>query len=411
MDPQETFAKEYRARLMQAARDEKIKRALSRAIASFRKNVDTALSAFPHTVKLTREVRRIKEESVERMEELVEAAATSVRKAKGEAYLAKDGREAEKIIGELVGSGKLVVKSKSLTGEEIELRQYLERRGNQVYETDLGEFIVQQLDIKPMHILNPSIHVPREAVAEMLRKLTGEEVPPDIAEEVQVVRRLLRGKFFEAHVGISGANVVSADTGSLFILENEGNARLATGAPPKHIALVGMEKVVPTLQDAWKVAEVTWRYAGYAAPSYLNMITGPSKTGDIEKAITYGVHGPRELHVVFLDNGRLNFSRHPVLKEALYCLRCGNCLYECPVFSLTAGYFGDRYFGGIGAVWAAIVSGDIYGEEFYRAIPLSYTCLTCGRCKVRCPVEIDVPEMIVELRKLAVRRFLEKPPS
>ena len=171
-------------------------------------------------------------------------------------------------------------------------------------------------------------------------------------------RELLREKFFKADVGISGANVIAADTGALFLIENEGNIRLATSAPPIHIALIGMEKVVSNLGDAFKVAEVTWRYANYTVPAYVSMISGPSKTGDIEKVITYGAHGPKEFHVIFLDGGRIELAKNPILRQALYCLRCGGCLYECPVFGVTAGHFGDKYFAGIGAVWAAMLSDN-----------------------------------------------------
>jgi len=167
-----------------------------------------------------------------------------------------------------------------------------------------------------------------------------------------------------------------------------------TTAPPAHIALVGMEKLVPTLEEAFKVSEVTWRYANYTIPSYVSLVSGPSKTGDIEKVTTYGAHGPREFHVIFMDGGRTRLAKDPVLRQALYCLRCGGCLYECPVFGLTAGYFGDKYFAGIGAVWAAEVS-----KNMEKASSMAYTCLTCGRCKVRCPMKIDVPEMVLKLRQ------------
>jgi L-lactate dehydrogenase complex protein LldG len=224
---------------------------------------------------------------------------------------------------------------------------------------------------------------------------------------VEVVRQLLREKFVEADIGISGANVVAAETGSLIVIENEGNARLSTGFPPVHIAIVGVEKVVETLSEAVKVAEVTWRYATGKTPSYVNIISGPSKTADIEKTVTYGVHGPKEFHVVFLDNGRFEAAENPLFREALYCLRCGACLYECPVFALTAGEFGEKYFGGIGAIWTAIISGGITGnlKGLASATLVGYTCLTCGRCKVKCPVKIDIPGMIVELRKIAVEKF------
>lgn len=392
-----SFFEEYKERLMEGARNERIRLALSRAIASYRANTNQALSQFPHTVRLADEVREIKERSVKQMEELAEQASKAIRANKGEVFFAKNSKEAVDIISNLVGKGKLIVKGKSLTAEEVELREHLEEEGNEVYETDLGEFIIQKLGSRPMHILSPAIHVPKEDVAALLTRITGEEIPPDIAQEVARVRSLLREKYFQADVGVSGANVVAADTGTLFLIENEGNIRLATSLPPIHIALVGMEKLVPTLHDAWKVAEVTWRYANYTVPSYMSLISGLSKTGDIEKVTTYGAHGPREFYVVFLDGGRVKLANHPLFCQALYCLRCGGCLYECPIFAFTAGYFGDKYFAGVGAIWTAFITGDLS-----RASPLAYTCLGCGRCRERCPVKIDVPTMIIELRKLLV---------
>lgn len=401
------IGEEYAKRLTAAIRNKRIKMALERAIASYRENVEEELARFPHTPQLAEEVRTIKEASISKMEELVKQAMDSIKDLKGEAYLAKTENEARRIIGELTGSGKTIVKSKSLTSEEVGLREYLEELGNTVYETDLGELIIQFLGIKPTHLINPSIHVPREDVAELLTRVTGKVVPPEISREVEVVRQLLREKFVEADIGISGANVVAAETGSLIVIENEGNARLSTGFPPVHIAIVGVEKVVETLSEAVKVAEVTWRYATGKTPSYVNIISGPSKTADIEKTVTYGVHGPKEFHVVFLDNGRFEAAENPLFKEALYCLRCGACLYECPVFALTAGEFGEKYFGGIGAIWTAIISGGITGnlKGLASATLVGYTCLTCGRCKVKCPVKIDIPGMIVELRKIAVEKF------
>ena len=389
-----SISKDYRKELRDAAGSGRIRLALSRAIKSYRVNTDNALKKFPHTIKMAEEVKLIKEASIQRMAELARKAGRSIEENKGKYYIAGTAGDALRIIGEIVGRGKLVVKAKSMTAEEIQLREHLEEAGNEVYETDLGEFIIQKLGQRPMHILSPAIHVPREDVARLFSQITGQKLEPDIDTLVAKARELLREKFFKADVGISGANVVSADTGTLFLIENEGNIRLATGAPPVHIALVGMEKLVPTLEDAFKVSEVTWRYANYIVPSYVSMISGPSKTGDIEKVTTYGVHGPKEFHVIFLDDGRTRLARDPVLRQALYCLRCGGCLYECPVFGLTAGYFGDKYFAGIGAVWAAEVT-----RNMEKAASMAYTCLTCGRCKVRCPMKIDVPEMILALRK------------
>ncbi|MBN1189124.1 MAG: lactate utilization protein [Dehalococcoidales bacterium] len=388
---------DYKKEVMNAAHNERIRLALSRAIASYRGNTNEALKRFPQTVEMAKEVREIKKNSIADMENLAQKACESIEYNKGKAYIAKTVDECMNIVDGLVGSGKLIVKGKSMTGEEIELREHLEHKGNEVYETDLGEFIIQKLHSRPMHILSPAIHVPKEDVAKLFSELTGEKLPPDdIGRLVATARNLLREKYIAADVGMSGANVVAADTGTLFLIENEGNIRLATALPPVHIAIIGMEKLVPTLHDAYKVAEVTWRYANYTVPGYVSLISSPSKTGDIEKVTTYGAHGPKELHVIFLDAGRTELARNPVLSQALYCLRCGGCLYECPVFALTAGHFGDKYFAANGAVWAATISND---PE--KAAAVAYTCLTCGRCKVRCPMQIDGPAMTVEVRRLA----------
>jgi L-lactate dehydrogenase complex protein LldG len=230
------------------------------------------------------------------------------------------------------------------------------------------------------------------------------DVKPDISELVKTARDFIRKKLSEAEVGISGANVVAADSGSLVIIENEGNIRLSTGLPPIYVAVVGMEKVVPTLRDAIKVAEVTWRYAGYLAPSYINIISGPSKTGDIEKTIVYGAQGPKEMHVIFVDNGRTSMAKHPLFKQALYCLKCGACMFECPIFNLVAGHYGDIYPGGIGLVWSYFTGGDPK-----RLAPLLYACAMCFRCKERCPLKIDTPKMIVALRNELAKKGLAPP--
>jgi len=392
--------KEYTERIIEyGAKSEKVRIALSRAIKAFENNRRNALGMFPQSIETAKEVRKIKEYSIEHMDELIKKACESIERNHGHCYYAKTKEEALEIFKELVGSGKLIVKSKSLTSEEIHLREFLEELGNEVYETDLGEFIVQLMGTRPTHILAPAINVPREDVAKLLSKFMKEQgiIEEDLDERnieamVAVVRKFLRDKFFKADIGINGANALAADTGTMFIIENEGNARLSIGAPPVQIAIVGVEKIVPTIEDAFKVTEVTWRYANYTVPAYVNLISGPSKTGDIEKVITFGAHGPKELHVILLDNGRTRM-REEEYEEALYCLRCGTCLYECPIYAVTAGFFGQQYMGGIGAIWDAFTT---VGLE--KASPIAYTCVRCGKCKVMCPLNIDIPAMISKLR-------------
>ena len=389
----ETFAR-YQDELWNAMEDETIQLALSRAVESFRRNKDEALKLYPQVKGKAKELRKVKEYSLLHIDELAKQVKDRVEDLKGQCLIAKEPKDALKYISEIVKEKDIIVKSKSLTCEELHLNDYLEKLGCEVYETDLGEFIIQHLKSRPMHILSPAIHVPKEKVAELFSSIMGKSVPPDIGVLVKEARIFLRDAFFKANVGISGANAIAAETGTIFLIENEGNARLVTGLPRKHIAVAGLEKIVPTLQDGMLVVEVASRYANYKAPSYVSLISSPSKTGDIEKQTTYGAHGPEELHVILLNNNRTEMIKDSTYRQALYCLRCGACLYECSIYPLTAGYYGHLYMGGIGAILTAFLLGGLE-----NAAPIAYTCTLCGRCKEVCPMEIDVPEMILKLRE------------
>ncbi len=394
---------EMREFLKEKLRDEELRIALERSRKSYLAKRRRYLEKYSYIKELAKEVRSIKERAVSKLDELVRQAMDSLEENKVQVHLARTADMAREIVGDIVGSHKLVVKAKSITTDEIGLRSFLQERGNEVWETDLGELIVQWLGSKPMHFITPAINVRRERVAELIREKIGAEVDPDdIPEMTKVVRRFLREKFIRADFGVTGANVLSADTGSLFLITNEGNGRLVTALPEVHIAVVGVEKIVPTLEDAFKVCDVIMKYAGYGAVAYLSAITGPSKTGDIEKTIVYGAHGPREVHVILLDNGRMKASRDPVLREALYCLRCGSCQYLCPVFDLVGGYWGgDAYVGGIGVLWNAITG------RMDEAMIQSFFCLGCGKCKEVCPMNIKTPEAIREIRARWMREKLE----
>lgn len=383
--------------------DENRRRGLSKAVTAYTAAREFALGQLPELERTRKEVRAIKEsslESLESLQELVARAMANIESVHGNAYFARDADDARKIVSEIVGKDKLVVKSKSLVSDEILLNESLEKNGNEVFETDLGEFIIQLRKEKPTHIINPSVHVPKEEVAKTFSKLLGRKVEADIPELVSIARNFLRDKFCNADVGITGANVVASNTGTIFIIENEGNARFVSNAPPIHVCLTGIEKVVPTLEDAFKVVEVLPPYAsGVLMSAYVSMITSPSRTADIEKTLVYGAHGPKEFHVIFLDNGRTEMLKDPVFKEALYCLRCGGCMYECPVYRVLGGSFGYNYFGGIGIIWSAFTSGD--DSVVAAAID---ACTRCARCKEVCPVDIDVPRMIERLKERLVKK-------
>ncbi len=380
--------------LNNATEDPILRTALDRAISSYWKKRKDVMKRYPYIQRLAEDVRKIKEWSIDHMEDLVQQASDSVERSGGISYIAKTADEARRIVGDVVGSGKIVTKAKSITTEELKLREFLIERGNEVYETDLGEFLVQFLGPKPMHFISPSIHLTRERVAEFLREFMGAEVDKDDIEGmVALVRKFLRDKYFNANVGISGANVFAADSGAIFLIENESNIRLSISLPPKYIAVVGMEKIVPTMEDAWKVVEVISRYGGYKVTSYVDTILGPTKrdSGDL---------GPEEFHVIFLDNGRSEAAKDPILKQTLYCLRCGACQYLCPVFGVVGGYWAglkSAYSGGIGVMWEYIT------EDRETASLHSFACLLCGRCKEACPMKIDQPEVLREIR----RRFME----
>ncbi|MFZ7104254.1 MAG: LUD domain-containing protein [Peptococcaceae bacterium] len=386
----------YCREMNKAVTDANVQLAMGRAVTAYKNSITNVFTQQPQTKELAREVRSIKEKSILQMEELYLKAKQNIEANQGHVYLARSREDVQKKISAIVGRDKVVVKTKSILGEEVGIREHLLQTGNEVWESDLGELIFQ-LQAPKTKQLAPAMDITREQVAGLFTEFFGQKIPPDISEQTEVVRNFLRDKFFQADVGISSANAVSADTGALIIVECEGNVRLATGVPPVHIAVVGLEKLVDKFSDALKIAEVTWRYAGFVMPSYVNIISSPSKTADIEKVLVHGVHGPKELHVIFVDNGRTAMAEQEEFREALYCLRCDACTLECPVFRVTGSRFGRRYLGGIGAVWTAFVDGGLEA-----ALPIFYTCLRCGRCVERCPLAINVPQMIIRLRNKAV---------
>jgi len=379
----------------EALQDKSLQEGLRRASMNAQRKVLELLEKRPELRDMAKMVKEAKQYTIDHLDELIEQALKSLEMVNAKPYLARTPEEARMIIGGIVGSGKLVVMSKTMAGEEVGLREHLESLGNEVWETDLGQLLVQLEDGKPMHTIAPAVHMTREAAIRLIKEKLGGELPPDasVEEAVYRVREFLREKFTKADIGISGANALAADTGSIVLVENEGNIRLVTGLPPVHIALVPVDKLMPTLQDAIRLALVQAAYAGLYPPTYLNIISGPSSTADIEIHRVYGAHGPRELHVVLLDNGRINASKHPVLREQLRCIRCGRCQFECPVWIHTANKWGGPVYGGpMGINWTAITLDEEYAGG------LATLCLTCARCDEACPVEIPLSRLLRYLK-------------
>jgi L-lactate dehydrogenase complex protein LldF len=281
---------------------------------------------------------------------------------------------------------RLVAKSKSMATEEIGLNEALEAGGLEVVETDLGEYILQLLGEHPAHIVGPAIEKSKEEVAELFSRLEGAPVDADVATLTAVARRRLREVFLNADVGVTGGNFLVAETGTLVTVSNEGNARLVASLPRVHVAVTGIERLVPTLDDLGPLLALLARSAtGQRLTSYTHLVTGPRREGETD--------GPLELHVVVLENGRRNLlgTRY---EEMLACIRCGACLNVCPVYRHTAGAaYGPVYSGPMGAVLTPLLVG------LEQAPSLPHASSLCGACTDACPVKIPLHDLLLELRR------------
>ena len=334
------------------------------------------------------EARRIKIHTLDHLDYYLEMLHDNVTAAGGQVHFANDAAQANEIVAYLAKTRgvKVATKSKSMVSEELELNPVLESLGVDVYETDLGEYIIQLANETPSHLVAPALHKSKEDVAELFAEKLGVPYQEDIEEMAAVARTTLRDKFMEADLGISGANFVVAETGTLVIITNEGNGRLCTSAPRMHIGITGMEKVIPSLQDLAVFLRLLPRSAtGQRISSYVSMVTGPRRPDDED--------GPEEFHLVLVDNGRSRMLGDPKLREALYCIRCGACLNICPVYQRVGGHaYGWVYPGPIGAV----VSPMLTGLKESKALPQASSL--CGACREACPVKINIPRMLLELR-------------
>jgi len=364
--------------------------AVARGAKSFLEKRDTARDQFPLFDDMRERARSIRLHSLANLDRLLARFADALEAAGGQVHWAEDEEDANQIVSRILGASgaRTVVKSKSMVTEEIELNSHLEGEGLTVVETDLGEFIAQLAGDTPSHIIAPILHMTRQDVGRLFSQKLGVPYTDDPFALNRIAREHLRRIFLEADAGISGVNVAVAESGSIVLVTNEGNGRLATTAPRVHIALMGMERIVPRWEDASVVLEVLARSAtGQRLSSYTNVITGPRREGDAD--------GPEELHVVILDNGRSRVLAGETA-EILACIRCGACLNVCPVFRTAGGHaYGTVYSGPVGSV----VTPGLAGMDPWWELP--YASTLCGACQEVCPVRIEIPRMLLELRRQA----------
>lgn len=341
--------------------------------------------------ELQAEAREIRQHVLDHLDGYIAQAAASIRAKGGQVHFAAGPSEVGRIvkqIAEAKGAG-LIVKSKSMATEEVHLNEVLTEAGMEPVETDLGEYIVQVLGQAPSHLTAPAIHLNKAQIAEALSGVAGEELPAETQVLTRFARERLREAFLQAEIGISGANFVIAETGTILLVSNEGNARLVTSLPKTHIAICGFEKIIPTLEDAAVFTALLPRAAtGQKLTVYTSLVTGTAGADQAD--------GPEELHVIFLDNGR-----HEVLgteyDEVFYCVRCAACLDVCPVYRQIGGHaYGGVYSGPIGSILTPLLNG----LEEHKELP--YACSLCQACTEACPVGIHLHEHLLSLRHDAV---------
>jgi L-lactate dehydrogenase complex protein LldF len=352
----------------------------------------TAVAAVADWEALRERARAIKAETLARLDAHLEAFERQATARGARVHWAPTAEAARRIVLDLAKAHgvRRVVKGKSMVSEEIHLNRALEAEGIAAVESDLGEFIVQLAGETPSHIVAPALHKSRGDVARLFAAKLGIPLTDDVEALTRAARARLRDEFAAADMGTSGVNLAVAETGTIVVVENEGNIRLSTSMPRVHVALMGIEKVIPSVDDLAVFLTLLPRSAtGQPMPTYASFLTGPRRPGELD--------GPDALHIVLLDNGRSRLLADPVARSALSCIRCGACLNACPVFRTIGGHaYGTVYSGPIGSV----ISG--YLEPDSPAADLPFASTLCGACAAVCPVKIDLPALLVHLRDRAV---------
>ena len=377
---------DLRAQLAAGARARRVVAAVHQATWRKVAQREEALAALPHAAALRDRAAQIRAHVLDHLPDYLAQFVAQATARGAQVHFAPDADAAVRLITALAVQRelRLAVKGKSMTSEEIHLNAALERAGLRVVETDLGEFIVQLDRDRPSHIITPIIHKDRRQVAEALVRELGCRYTEDPTELSLIARRYLRDIFRRCDLGITGVNFAVAETGTLVLCTNEGNGRMCVSRPRVHVALLGIEKIIPRLADLPVLLKLIARSStGQALGAYTTLITGPRRPTDPD--------GPEELHIVLLDNGRSRILAGPH-REVLQCIRCGACLNACPVYRNVGGHaYASVYPGPIGSVLSPLLYGPSHAD-LPRASSL------CGACLNACPVKIDIPHLLVALR-------------
>ena len=365
-------------------------------IGKYNAKVPEGKSQFIDVMTARERAKNIKWRAIETLDQQLETFELQFTGRGGKVIWAQDAAEACDEILKICRDKncKTVVKSKSMATEEIHLNEFLESNGIESVETDLGEYI-QQLDGEaPYHIVTPAMHKSKEDVAKLFAEKLGTDPNATPTELTQVARKILREKYVKAEIGITGANFILADIGGIAVTENEGNARLSTAFPKTHIVIVGIEKVIPSINDLSLFWPLLAAYGtGQQVTVYNSILSGPRKVNETD--------GPEEMIVILLDNGRTNVLSNPATRESLYCIRCGACLNACPIYKNIGGHsYGTTYSGPIGKV----LTPHLKDLDDYKH--LSYASSLCGNCTEVCPVRINLHELLLENRAEAVEHGL-----
>lgn len=361
----------------------------------------TRVSEMPQWEDLRQAASEIRLHTLTNLDKYLEKVEAQVTSAGGQVHWAADAAEARHIVLDIAHQHhvKTVVKVKSMATEEINLNHAFEEDGIEAVETDLGEFIIQLMGTGPSHIIVPAVHLKKEEIADLFQKKLQVEAPPDPVRLTEIARNTLRRRFLAADMGISGANFLVAETGTIVTVTNEGNGRMCTTLPDLHVAVVGIDKVVPDWESLTVLLKLLARSAtGQKLSTYTSFITGPRRSD--------GEYGPKEFHLVLLDNGRTNILKDALGRETLKCIRCGCCLNVCPVYKNVGGFaYGWFISGPVGAIFTS----QMLGTEVARELPFASTL--CGACVDVCPVKVPITKILLQLRRRVAQGDGEVAPS